>query len=76
MSGGKGGWALGGPHPAPRKNFLPQTLIMQEVDCECQVKNFDFAGGMKQRPKGKICYTWFFKLPASVAPAACCVNRA
>ncbi|CCI17799.1 hypothetical protein MICAF_3180001 [Microcystis aeruginosa PCC 9807] len=55
---------------------MPQTLIMQEVDCECQVKNLGFTEGMKQRPKAKICYTWFFKFPASVAPAACCVNRA
>ncbi|GAL93384.1 mobile element protein [Microcystis aeruginosa NIES-44] len=26
MSGGQGG-GLGGPHPAPPKNFLPQTLV-------------------------------------------------
>jgi len=28
MSGGQGGWGLGGPHPAPTKNFLPQTLCI------------------------------------------------
>ncbi|MDB9424161.1 hypothetical protein PN437_04380 [Microcystis aeruginosa CS-564/01] len=62
--------------PHPRKNFLPQTLIMQEVDCECLVKNLGFTEGMKQKPKAKICYTWFFKFPASIVSAACCVNRA
>ncbi|NCQ95008.1 MAG: hypothetical protein GPJ13_08295 [Microcystis aeruginosa W11-06] len=49
---------VGGPHPAPRKNFLPQTLNNQFL-----ITGFSMTGNSDQRSLNFHSY--------SIAPACC-----